>query len=315
MGSFAFYSDKGDSPLEVDVHFNLWNQCGWKNDLTYLDVGVMIHRLENERRLYINFPFKFESTDILDLNDALKEIETLNAIFNESYYSKIRPNSKWIDILSGDTKVFGIYLLDSSKDKNICVKHEDGSTIIELKIPIESVTDKIYIRFRVKIPQETPIIRTYDRPYKWVRGIFQQSYVIDFRYNDKRSFSKTILENIGLKFQWVRTKKVHFLLISKASVHVECSDSVKKRMLEGDVWANYLKDKTNNAELPSADGLIAYHAKEASNEGDIASWEFFAKQDVEISKKSNLLLFFIFTVIISIAYGIIGNAVYDWIVN
>lgn len=308
MGSFAFYSNKEQSPLSIDAHFNLWNQCGWENNETFLDVGVMLHDLKPEHELCISFPFRFWDSDLINLDNALQDVETLNAIFNESY-SLNTDETKWINVLEGTNIAFHIYLLDLKNKRHFSIESKDGNTLATIKIPVKvEECNKVYIRFRIRISQDRSIIRSYDRPYKKFRGVFQQSYIIDFRYNDKRSLSKNMLEEIASGHQWVKTESVHFLLISKAAVNVECGDTVKKRMLEGTVWSKYLENGINNFKASDTNDLVAYHAKSTDNVGH---WEFFAKQDVENINKSSFCGFLIITILFSAWCSVLGNIIYN----
>lgn len=316
MGSFAFYSNKEQSPLTIDTHFNLWNQCGWENNDTFLDIGIMLYDLKPGHELCISFPFRFWDSDLINLDNALQDVETLNAIFNESY--SLRTNeTKWIDVIEGTDIAFRIYLLDLKNKHHFSVESKEGNTLATLKIPIKAeMENKVYIRFRIRISHDKSIIRSYDRPYKRFRGVFQQSYIIDFRYNDKRSLSKNMLEEIESGHLWVKTNSVHFLLISKAAVNVECGDTVKKRMLEGNVWSKYLENGINKIKNSGTNDLVAYHAKaEASNEStdNVGHWEFFAKQDVENINKSSFCVFLIITIFFSIFCGVFGNIIYNYL--
>ena len=314
LGTFAFYSDSTDSPLVIDAHFNLWNQCGWKNEVTFLDIGVMIHSQKTGCRLSIICPFKFNINDAISLNEPLRDVETLNVIFNESY-SLNSDNTKWLKVMDGENAIFGIYLLELNEKDNFSVSNKyKENTLVELKIPElpdKATFDDVYVRFRIKLPQTSPILRSYERPFKFIRGAFQQSYIIDFRYNDKRSLSKNMLESIGGK--WVKTQKVHFLLISKAAVDVECSGTVKKRMLEDGVWLKYLNVDDDAQNSHDSTNLVAYHAcaKSIDSNGDIGAWEFFAKQNVESINKKSLVVFIGITILISAIAGILGNGAYD----
>ena len=120
MGTFAFYSDSTGSPLVIDAHFNLWNQCGWKNEVTFLDIGVMIHSQKTGCRLSIICPFKFNINDAISLNEPLRDVETLNVIFNESYSLNF-DNTKWLKVMDGENAIFGIYLLELNEKDNFLI--------------------------------------------------------------------------------------------------------------------------------------------------------------------------------------------------
>jgi hypothetical protein len=274
----------------------------------------MSYNLKDSQKIYVWFPFKIESEQISDLKNALENIDIINAIFNENYTLERTGNTKWIYINQNEKCKFKIYLLDISQDINIADKEtlgfykNDDSSVIELKIHRDSnnknLESPVYLRFRIKLPEITEIIHEYNKPHHWIRGAFSKNYVIDFRYNDKRSFSVSENEILTTKYCLAQTKKLHFLLMTKVYVDVECSTDVKKRRLEPNIWKKYVLDDDTT-------DIIAYHAtKKTSNQNtleDIGSWEFFAKQTVETKNWELLIFFILFTVCLGIIGSLIGN--------
>lgn len=305
MSSFAVFTDKDYEGFFIDVHFNLWNQS---YDDNYLDIGVMSHNFVDSQKLYVWLPFKIDDSRIYDLTDSLEDINVVNAIFNENYVLQREGNSKWIYLSRGGDTKFKIYLLDLSKDIVIIDSESLGFTkneitsILEVNVNLERVDEvPIYFRFRVRLPEITDIIHEYSKPYQHIRGAFLKNYVIDFRYNDKRSFSASENELINKKYFLSKTNKLHFLLMTKVYVDVECSIDVRKRRLEPNIWRKYVLNNDTT-------DIIAYHAtKKVDYDGDIGSWEFFAKQTVETKNWLLLLGFVVITVFFGAFGSFLGN--------
>ncbi len=315
MSSFAIFTDKCNEHFFIDVHFNLWNQ---NYDDNYLDIGIMLNNLNENQNIYLYLPFIIEQEQIYSMEESLKNDITLNAIFNENYFVGTPGQSKWIPVSNKrinnsneENVLFKVYLLDSSNDiKKLSLKQEFND--IENINNVFKMPEKIYVRFRIKLPPNIDIINEYSRPYDFIRGAFAKNYIIDFRYNDKRSFSRSEYEVINTKYQLAKTKKLHFLLMTKVYVEVECSTEVKKRRLESNVWKNYAP----NAETTD---IIAYHAtkkiRPEEDKDDIESWDFFAKQTVENKNWWLLIRFILITIFFGAFASMIGNHLDSFICN
>ena len=75
MKGFFIYTDKGLDNLKIDVNFNLWHKCGWKDDTTYLDIGVMVHEMQRECTINILLPFIITLDNLISLDKELKNAE------------------------------------------------------------------------------------------------------------------------------------------------------------------------------------------------------------------------------------------------
>lgn len=307
MGSFAIFTDKTSKEISTEVHFNLWNQNGHDD---YLDIGVMLSDVTETQSIYVWVPFKIDSHQVNDLKTALENIDVINAIFNENYTLQKDSQSKWVYLRQNDTLKFKIYLLECEdiavlSPDSLGFQGNENASILKIDIVLERLEEiPIYLRFRIELPEETEIIHEYSRPYRWIRGAFSKNYVIDFRYNDKRSFSTSENAKINANYRLSKTTKLHFLLMTKVYVDVECSTDVRKRRLEPNVWKKYvLKDDTTD--------IIAYHATKKDNGGDIGSWDFFAKQTLETEDWKLLLVFLVITVLLSALGSQLSNFLDD----
>lgn len=321
MGSFALYAkidrdntennkDEEKQELVADIHFNLWNVSD-SNQL-FLDIGIMLENLDSRHSVFLYCPFSVKQEDISDLGNLLsRDNRLLNAVFNENYSLLNRSKPKWAEVLtdSSPTPIFSIFTLDIGN--NLTVQSmTTGGTKIQITIPSASTGEpypkKIYVRFRIKSSKkQVNLIRGYKNAVAFLTGLVKECYVVDFRYNDTRSFSDTELEEFTTDGKgFVETRKLHFLLLCKAYIDVECSGDVKKREIEEGIWQEYV-DHIDTTDI------IAYHisAKTPADKEkkDIGSWEFFAKQSVDFlgSRRAAKLLFWM------IVIGCIINGTYD----
>lgn len=333
MSSFAFYTTKANDVTHVDVHFNLWCHCGWKKIPPFLDIGIKIKKLQEGITLSIQVPFEVQKDEIFDLGAALRNVSVLDAVFNENYGCEALggPQGKWaivVEYIDGKpVDKFALYNL--SKENNISLNSsgENGKkkSVIIIDIPNdipERVKDKdVYIRFRLRTPQLSTIIRTYSRPMEKIRGVFSKNYVIDFRYNDARSFSPDELEKLHDTSRFVLTDTIHFLLMSKAYVDVSVGSSdVQGRELESNVWDSYVnmpKSNKNPTDTLDTTDVVAYHVsrKSVNKSGKEDGWVFFAKESVEQETWHEVGIFLLCTLFITVAVNLLSNWIYDLLRN
>lgn len=315
MQSFAFWYKKNDSSSSDDkvsavLNFNLWSECGWKNNITYLDIGFKLseNSLQKIDELCFFVPFKTDIEKLLDLGEQLKERKLLSTVFNENYKIKDGGNKDFIvEKAENDESVFRVYNLDIKHDLSV-KSYEDGSKII---LPIKKNStlcnskDSFYFRFRIKIDNCPELIHKYETKSKALQSLFNTIYSIDFRYNNVRSLDDTLLEEINNSENGkINVKSVHFLLITNTFVNLLSSDYKSARKLEKDVWKSYIEGN-------ATDDLIAYHYKESAektqqNDGKdfIDSSEFFIKYSKE---KSVITLYIIFTLIVGLTGSLFAN--------
>lgn len=323
MGSFALYSkfrdtqkpEKCDKELSADIHFNLWNISATSQ--SFLDVGIMISNLPIQQPIFLYVPFCVEQDEITDLGALLStDKRLLAAVFNENYSLLQSDKPKWADIQKGNKTQFSIFSLDIGNNL-IATKMTTGGTKIQITIPAASrenqyPCERIYVRFRINSPGiQNNLIRKYTNSLSSLIGMLKEYYVVDFRYNDTRSFNDQELEEFTTdKKDFIKTKKLHFLLLCKAFIDVECGSNVKKREIEKGVWDNYVKC----AGIHDTNDIIAYHASgkiNLNNESDIGPWEFFAKQSIDVFGKHKMALLGLGT----IGIGLLINFLYDLVKN
>lgn len=96
------------------MHFNLWIEHDPKNNMPFLDIGLMIEELNNVSNIFIYFPFSTKKEHLSDLGCILSsDANILNAIFNENYSLKKASASKQTSVYdNSDKEIFSIYNID-----------------------------------------------------------------------------------------------------------------------------------------------------------------------------------------------------------
>lgn len=329
MDSFALgYLSKKNSDKEckfkVKVNVNLWMQCGWKLKEPVLDLGFMLYNLRDVEKLYIYIPFELENTEFIDLCETVaKERNLLGAIFNEPYLpesclmpkrTKIEYSSKKPHIKNTGDVPFYLYALDSQNDLNFekfqGQKSESVGTFITINA--ESIVgddsdpnvSNYYIRFRLKTPKLSGLVRQYHRPNRCLESFVNAINMAEFRFNNTRSMDHSLVEKLtdrdGVKLAPISS--LHFLLMTHASVDVDCFPFKSSRVIEKNIWNDYVQAISDGKE---PEDIVAYHAKFAGKDNDtIDSIEVFTKIKIAKSEKIAFVIYFLIGFLIASLYEV-----------
>lgn len=334
MDSFAFWYKKRNpeseptSTLSAVMNFNLWCECGWdvkdkqsktlaKEEYPYLDIGFKITNLSLASDLYLFLPLVIEEDQkeahLEDLGCKFKDTALVDATFNESFKTSISASSKTIDVESSDEDKFKIYQLDIEND--VSLSRFSTGTILTLNTdkiisnqtkdvkPDESKAEDpvYYFRFRIKGCPLEFLIHKYSARSKVLQGLFNETYMIDFRYHNIRSLDNSLIERFYESGNGVvDVTALHFLLMTKAYVDVTSQGFTNVRKIEFNVWKEYVDGHDTK-------DLVAYHfADKPKKDGDskfIGSSELFAKFRIERSLVRAY-------VVCATLIGVLGSAVW-----
>ena len=304
MQSFAFWyeADNKIENVSAKLNFNLWTECKFKKNPSFLDIGYLLTNWKGIKKLNFFVPFTLSSSNITDLGEFLKTAELACAIFNEDLQPITTETTKSFELQNTETKIdYTIYCLDINNDlkletypkSNNNSATNDSGTIISIDLSNKDLdkTEQIYFRFRIKNVNFDNLIRKYSSDKHGLQSIFNTTYTVDFRFYNKRSLNKSLLEEMN-KHYIMPIESVHFLIMTKTYVNLITNDC-KGRKLEENVWDSYVgtsQDKNKSKDL------IAYHFKEKfkniknDNGNTTVTWDnflgscdFFIKYEVEQS--------------------------------
>lgn len=297
MQSFAFWyeADKKVENIFAKLNFNLWTECGWKKNPQYLDIGFLLNNWGNAKKLNFFVPFKVEVNNICDLGEFFKVPELASAIFNENLQPAPEENLKCFEIKNKDNdSSFLIYCLDENKDLHFESYNEsdnelDVGTIISIDLSNKSLdkSKQLYFRFRIKDTNFENLVKNYSSDTHGLQSVFNTTYTVDFRFLNKRTLNKSLLEMINKHFI-MPIDSIHFLLMTKTHVNLITTDC-QGRKLEEKIWNAYINNNPSN-------DLIAYHFRtkfktiEMKNNTEIVHWkniygacDYFIKYEIEKS--------------------------------
>lgn len=302
MQSFAFWYEANSKidNVSAKLNFNLWTECKFKKNPTFLDIGFLLTNWENIKKLNFFVPFFICKSNITDLGEFLKTAELACAIFNEDLQPITTEATKSFELKNTEAKIdYTIYCLDEDTDLTLTPYPDnnsdpnDSGTIISIDLSDKNLdkTKQIYFRFRIKNVNFDNLIRKYSSDKHGLQSIFNTTYTVDFRFYNKRSLNKSLLEEID-KHYIMPIESVHFLIMTKTYVNLITSDC-KGRKLEEKVWNSYAEA---SQEKKKTKDLIAYHFKEKfkqskdknenttiTRDNPFGACEFFIKYEVEQS--------------------------------
>lgn len=272
--------DENSEDTEIDIHVNLWGINAQRSEnvpIMVLDFGFMVGDIKSVRSIILYCPFHIDKVN--DLGGVLSQKpDLIEAIFNEDceVLSKIHPNrtkiSKRGDNFKSsneDKKEFILYKLDTSLI-NFCDQDEYG----RIEINVENIlsgneenlqslngTNTYYFRIRI-YPKNNDPIYILKRENEHINILQDSSLrtteIVDFRVNDFRSITENIKEEV-FRLNTFNIKSLHYLIMrSSTDEFISSSDKYKSRLLEIEVWKDYIDLNKND--------VIAYHFKEIAEE-------------------------------------------------
>lgn len=333
VGSFALWYEKKEKEKEelgkeeeltAVLNFNLWTQCHWKNDISFFDVGFDITNMQLSQKILFYIPFKVSEDKIYDLSGKISSAEITDVIFNEDYSVKDIPQTGYKEVYTEDDNLkFVISELD--KKRNFEIENKYSGTVVIIKTEeIYNIYNQtankdsnernnhFYFRFRIICDKATDFIHEF-KPKGWsFQSFISDIFTVDFRYNSRRNLNHDLRIDLLTKkaknqnVEFIQYEKLHFFLMTKADADID--DSAKPRMLEQDIWDNYVNN--NDANDNDTNDIVAYHIsdKPISDKPKQVkdSWEYFTKIHIY---KSKVWIYIIVTLLISIVGGVGGSMV------
>jgi hypothetical protein len=266
-------------PPSIRLHVNLWRDLD--KTFNFLDVGFLIDGASSLGRLNLLLPAKLELSSISDLSGALKDVDTLNAVFNEvAEIVSESDNDFTVKTLQKSRKIHGI---DVQRDISLTTTNVPGrsaGTILALKSNlchrIASELDSSiehYVRLRIFLRGDARDLFTTEDKAAAVGLALNQEVLetTEFRINESRSYPPSILQRAMAGR--VNLKSVHYFLIRNKDFQLGSQHQTfrKVRYLEKNIWANYLSvGHPQKGRKPAEclnDGMIIYQWRELAQEG------------------------------------------------
>lgn len=253
------------------LHVNLWRDID--KDFNFLDVGFLLEEVDDLDRLYLYIPGPIDPACFFDLSSALKDADTLNAVFNEVAVIQREADEHFI-VATDSVKLRVIHHINPDRDLAIYPINVPGrgrGTIVALKTalcarigdPMQAAHEH-YVRLRVFLRGEARNLFSTEESAPGVGLSLTQDVLetTEFRLNERRSYPPLILQRSMLG--QVRLKSVHYFLIRSKNHQLgsQHQNFRKVRNLEPEIWTSYLRvgqpPPRRWGRKPRADGMIIY---------------------------------------------------------
>lgn len=300
---------------DVRLHVNLWRDLD--KEFNFLDVGFLLSGAQDLDRLNLFLPAPLTAARIYDLSTALKDADTLNAVFND-VATLIREDDRDFTVMTA-TSTRVIHHVDVESDLAVSAINIPGDkqgTIVALKSRIcgEIAGDadplrEHYVRLRIFLQDDARNLFTTEDNTAGVGLSLSQDVLetTEFRLNERRSYPPSILQRATAGA--VRLASVHYFLIRRKEFQLSSQHTNfrKIRYLEHDIWTNYLNvghDPARTERNKLADGMIIYQWREVA-EGDKSLDDFIAYASFRTARPRILAYF-----IAILAIGGVGSAAF-----
>lgn len=277
-GGIADTASSVSNAPQVRLHVNLWRDIDKK--FNFLDIGFLLEKTCDLDRLYLYLPAPIKQDSISDLSGALKDSDTLNAVFNEVASLKRDDDDHFVVQAGKLSRV--IHHVDTVSDISIqpvsLPGRDEGGTIIALKSALcARITDtkytgsQHYVRLRIFLDGKAQNLFTTEDSATSVGLSLTQDILetTEFRLNERRSFPHVILQRS--EAGQVCLVSVHYFLIRSKNHQLgsQHQNFRKVRHLEPDIWNSYLRVGRPSpsrmkllGQKRDADGMIIYQWRE-----------------------------------------------------
>jgi hypothetical protein len=268
MNSIFLFLNDGNIHSKIDeVHFNLWIV----GSARFLDIGL---KLAENQKVELYLPWKASVPE--DLFDIIKDVNILNAIFNEHLSTSTSTNLDYFTVELKSEK-FNIVKSDFNIEQKKLNGHDFTKLIVLAKSDAKGVS---YVRFRIRDFGKNIFSNTHTGGDSLLNPYRESIEVIDFRVNELRSIPYSEIKS-G-KFVTPAIDKMHFFLLKSyhESNTLASPEYLRCRELEDKAWEKYLP-----VNLKPDDATLAYHWTKALGEGS-----HFSVLATFSKKKTSLLI-------------------------
>lgn len=190
-----WYEGTTDNEAILSLDINIW-RLNKPNRKLLMDFGLKIEDVTQVRKVFMYFPFAFDSSNVSDLGNVFVDQQILKGIFNENYVASTDNQNPKNIIVKDDTTnkiIFSIYQFTNS---DIAVNNEFGGTIISFEVKPIHQTKTRYYRFRLSSTKYHPLIEHLRPKNTFFESAFIETELLDFRINEKRNQDPNLIEKM-----------------------------------------------------------------------------------------------------------------------
>ena len=297
------------------LHVNLWRDLDRR--VNFLDVGFLLSEVSFLGRLYLYLPAPILLASLLDLSDALKDADTLNAVFNE-VATVVAEEDDYFVIRNERGPERLVHSVRPGKDvtvHRINVPGRGQGTVVALtsalctRLRNGPGSVEHYVRLRILLKGAARNLFTTEDAGSGVGLSLTQDVLetTEFRLNERRSYPPAILQRATNGR--VNLQSVHYFLIRSKNFQLgsQHQNFRKVRYLEHDIWTGYLAVGQNAKWLPfgrrGAKGMVIYQWRDVAEKADKGLDDFIAYASFRTAQPKIIAY-----VVAVLAIGVVGSA-------
>lgn len=307
---------------------NVFSENNKDTDCDYLDIGILINeRIPNNICIYV--PIKVENNDIIDLAEKFKDGQIASAIFNKSIDIHQTEKNDYIELIESNEPVnedrrlnhfIHAFTKNGTPYKEIDTEALEVGDGTKLTIHINDLMNaglntrssdeskSHYLRFRIKIrkPGESPFFKSISPPDFFFHSGTENTEYIDFRLNNARHLPDEIRKERSRCENNMNLSRVDFFLAAAMEADIIDSTANKQRLLEPNLWGEYLSLRLRHA-------MLIYHWK--SSQPNAVDFSVFAKLRIRKSGLTRILIYIILGFILAMIANILSAYVIQTLVT
>lgn len=270
MKSFAFYYKpyEGKEATEnIDVselHVNIWKvDIGkyWPDYKIYIDFGMKLSQDIEFVRVYIPFEIEENGKDFDLVNTLNNNNQLLCTVFNSDFRSMSSQTASFAPVhdesKNGQPVEFYLHQLGATKFTlepfKVAANKKDKTIgqILKIHIQRDSNNDSedlepnkpVYIRFRIQPKKIRDFIQSEHISNDFLQAAFSRIDLFDVRINERRNLNLEVKDALSDdSYKIFKFDKIHLYFMAESKEKIENGSSIKidSRLLECDLWKNYL---------------------------------------------------------------------------
>jgi len=231
------------SPIEtsIELDINLWISDERKH---YIEFGIRIKKPEKINKVNLFLPYKISKKDVENMVEELVSPDLANALFYDNM--TVSGGNGKLCTITGEKvhKDFDYYFYDDD-DIDVSYREPDGS-IISLEVSDIGGSEELYCRIRVN--EVDGILRNFSKNVSFLEGLLKDLVTIEISVNSIRKLPRRVVNHISNN---INLKSINMFLMSDISTEIifHSHDIKSSRILEDDIWNNYLRLVNNKSRL------------------------------------------------------------------
>lgn len=324
-----------ETALCAHLHVNYWKLplgkeakeagivCSSDNYSRLIDIGILLRDVDdNIEELVICLPFRFNTSEVIDLSTHLYEEKFISYLFCHPYrvltlkdcptyrYAKKEDDDMdgvnfciyelWPDSLDTEdlTKGTMLHLKFLSYPKNLNEIREKANS--------DSENDKkfnVYVRFRIRNLKENDFCFCEDISNDFIQSAFSKTEMAEIKFNEKKTINHNDYQRITNGRDFLALSKIHFFFTGSSDDENVIGNKMDDcELLDPEIWKDYIFANNKFSKK-----CISYHwSVDTNNSNHVFFRTIYSSRNIKKIIKYALVV---------IAMGFIGSGLVELVVR